>query len=155
MKGKSMLKKWMLVLAICLLPQMAFAGKEYDECYQKIKNDDDAALCMKAETARILKVIQEIYVNVSKNELTASWNKGNGLLNGNLKDMYDHFIAYRNRYCSLFVVASQNTFGSSSFDKERCLLQLTDDHYKLMLDVITNANSGPEEDESDPGHHHD
>lgn len=145
-----MLKKWMLVLAICLLPQMAFAGKEYDECYEKVKDDGDLALCMKAETARLLKVIQEIYVNVSKHEVTAPWNKGNGLISGNLKDMYDHWIAYRNRYCSLFVVASKETFGSSDYDKERCLLQLTNDHYKLMLEVITNANSGPEETVGDP-----
>jgi len=141
-----MLKKWMFILTLCLLPQMVFAGKEYDECYQKAKDDDQVALCMKAETARVLKAVQEVYLNVSKNERTAPWNKGNGLISGNLKDMYDHFIAYRNRYCSLFVVASEETFGSASYDKERCLLQLTNDHYELMMNVIVNANSGPEED---------
>ena len=140
-----MLKKWVLVLTLCLLPSVVLAGKEYDACRQKVTSDDELALCMKAETKRLLREIQEIYVNISKHEVTADWNKGNGLINGNLKDMYDHFIAYRNRYCSLFVVASEQTFGSSAYDKERCLLQLTNDHYELMHQVIINANSGPEE----------
>jgi hypothetical protein len=111
-----------------------------------VKDDNQLALCMKAETRRLLKLIQEIYVNVSKNEVTAPWNNGNGLISGNLKDMYDHWMAYRKRYCSLFVVASKETIGSSEYDKERCLLQLTNDHYELMHSVIINANSGPEED---------
>ena len=142
-----MLKKGMFVLMFCLLPQMVFAGKEYDDCRYKVKSDDELALCMKAETKRLLKEIQEIYVNVSKNEVTAPWNKGNGLISGNLRDMYDHWIAYRNRYCSLFVTASKETFGSSEYDKERCLLQLTNDHYELMHSVIINANTGSEDDD--------
>lgn len=147
-----MLKKIMMVLLICLLPQVVFASKEYDDCRLKAHDDDQLALCMKAETARLLKLIQEIYLNVSKHEQTAAWNKGNGLISGNLKDMYDHWIAYRNRYCSLFVVASEYSFGSSTYDKERCLLQLTNDHYELMKDVIVNANSGPEEEAGEHDH---
>lgn len=144
-----MLKKWMFVLALCLLPQMAFAGEEYEACYRKAKDDDQIALCMKAETARVLKDIQEIYLNVAKHEKTSEWNNGNGVIRGNLKDMYDHFIAYRNRYCSLYEVASADTFGSSSFHKESCMLELTSDHYKLMHRIIIDANTGSEESDED------
>lgn len=140
-----MLRKLMIAMLFCLLPQVVLAGKEYEACSEKVQDDNQLALCMKAETARILKSIQEIYLNLSKHNQTAPWNKGNGLVSGNLKDMYDHWIAYRNRFCSLFVVASENTFGSQSYNKERCLLQLTNDHYLLMTDVIINANTGPEE----------
>ena len=144
-----MFKKCFFILGLCLLPQIVLAGEEYDACYRKAADDNGVALCMKAETARIMKDIQEVYVNLSKNPRTAPWNKGNGLISGNLKDMYDHFIAYRNRFCSLFVVASEENFGSSSYDKERCLLQLTNDHYELILQTIVNANTGSEESDLD------
>jgi len=144
-----MLKKLIFTLLLCLLPQTILAGPEYTECYNQANDDNQLALCMKAETARLLTEIQTIYLNISKNEQTAAWNNGNGLIKGNLKDLYDHWIAYRNRYCSLFVVASENTFGSSSYDQERCLLNLTKDHYELIHQIIINANSGGEEDDEE------
>ncbi len=149
-----MLKKILFLFVLALIPFQTHAqpSQEYEECYTKAQNDNQVALCMKAETARVLKDIQEVYTNLANNPQTKSWNNGNGLLSGNLKDMYDHWIAYRNRYCSLFVKASENTFGSESFDQERCLLELTDDHYKLVLAAIVNANSGSEEGELDHEH---
>jgi uncharacterized protein YecT (DUF1311 family) len=128
-----------------ILPTMVLATPEYDACYNKAQDDDQVALCMKAETLRLMKTIQEIYINVSKNEQTASWNKGNGLISGNLKDMYESWLNYRNKYCSLFTVASEHMFGSESFDHERCLLNMTNDHLELMKTIIVNANSGGDE----------
>lgn len=125
----------------------AMASEEYDACYEKARDDTQVGLCMKAETARLLKQIQEVYVHVSQNEQTKGWNKGQGLQSGNLKDMYDSWLAYRNRYCSLFTVASANTFGSTQYNKERCLLNITNDHYEMMKTVIINANTGGEEDD--------
>jgi len=142
-----MLKKMLLAAVFISLPLTAFATPEYDACYEKAKDDDEVALCMKAETARLMKDIQEVYLNVSKNKQTADWNNGNGLLSGNLKNMYNNWIAYRDKYCSLFTKASEYTFGSESFDRERCLLNLTLDHLELMQNVILNANSGGEEDD--------
>lgn len=142
-----MLKKYMFYLVFCLLPQMASASQEYDTCFQQAKDDNQVALCMKAETTRLLTEIQKIYQNILKNPQTASWNQGTSLAKGNLKTMYDYWLAYRNRYCSLFVLASEHNFGSSEYDKERCLLNLTLDHYELVHQVIINANSGGEEDD--------
>ena len=142
-----MFKKLLSVFVLSVVPFVAWATPEYDACYEKAQDDDQVALCMKAETARLLKDIQEVYLNVSKNEQTAAWNNGNGLLKGNLKDMYNHWMAYRDKYCSLFTKASENTFGSESFDFERCLLNMTEDHLELMRSVIINANTGSEEDD--------
>ncbi len=144
-----MVKKISFAFLFCMMTTSAFATAEYDACYQAAKNDDEVALCMKAETARLLKSIQDMYFQISEHEQTRDWNNGNGLISGNLKDMYNHFIAYRNRYCSLFEKASENTFGSAEFDKERCLLNLTSDHYELMDKILLNANSGGEESDHD------
>lgn len=141
-----MFKKLLLLVVFGLIASPVFATPEYDLCYDNAQNDAEVSLCMKAETARLMKSIQETYSAILKNEQTASWNNGNGLISGNLKDMYDNWVAYRNRYCSLFVLASEHTFGGPDYDKERCLLNLTNDHYELMRSVLINANSGDEED---------
>ena len=140
-----MFKKFLFAFGLCFLSFNVSASPEYDACYKQAKNDDGVALCMRAETARILPIIQEIYLNLSKDPQTRGWNNGNGLINGNLKDMYDHWLAYRNRYCDLYVVASQEMFGSESFHREKCLLELTNDHYALIHAAIINANTGPED----------
>ncbi len=142
-----MLKKTGLFFAVSLFPSLLLATPEYDACYKKAQNDDETALCMKAETARVTKDLQALYLRVSQHPQTASWNNGNGLTSGNLKDMYNHFMAYRNRYCSLFTKASEFMFGSSDFDKERCLLGLTKEHYELMQTILINASGGGEEDD--------
>ena len=144
-----MLKKIFAFLFVMTMSAAAHATPEYDACYQNARDDNEVALCKKAENTRLLKEVQQIYLNLSKQEPTKKWNNGNGLLSGNLKDMYNSWLAYRNRYCSLYVVASQNTFGGENFDRERCLLSFTNDHYELMKTVIINANSGGEEDDAD------
>ena len=144
-----MFRKILFAALLVSLPKFALADKEYDDCYLKAADDNQVALCMKAETARLLKNLQNVYEELSKHPQTSEWNNGNGLIKGNLKDMFDNWLGYRNRFCSLFVQASENTFGSQSFDKERCLLELTKNHYDLMDQVLINANSGSEEDDED------
>ena len=137
--------KYILTIVAVLFAFEANAGQEFEACRSKATDDNQLALCMKAETARLLKETQEIYLNMSKNDLGKAWNKGNGLVSGNLKDMYNSWLAYRNRFCSMFTAVSVNTFGSESYDKERCLLNLTNDHYELMKSAMINAVSGGEE----------
>ena len=143
------MKKLFLVLFAMLFSFEAEAGKEFDACEARATDENQLALCMKAETARLLKETQEIYLNLSKNEYGAAWNKGNGLASGNLKDMYNSWLAYRNRYCSLFVAVSEGGIGSETFNKERCLLNLTNDNYELMKTAIVTAVSGGEESDLD------
>lgn len=140
-----MFKKILFTFSLSILPTFVWATPEYDACYNKAQDDDQVALCMKAETLRLMKTLQEVYINVSKNEQTASWNQGNGLISGNLKEMYDSWLNYRNKYCSLFTLASEHMFGSENFDRERCLLNITNDHLELMKTIIINASSGGDE----------
>ncbi len=141
-----MLKKMFLSLALCTVAFSAGAtSPEYEACFKAAQTDNEVALCMKAENTRMLKDIQQVYLNLSKHEKTKSWNNGNGLVSGNLKDMYNSWLAYRNRYCSLYQKASENTFGSDDFNRAKCLFDLNNDHLELMKRVIFNANSGSEE----------
>lgn len=143
-----MMKYFLMVFTI-LLSFEAYAGSEFESCQTKAKDDTQIGLCMKAETARLLKEIQEIYLNMSKNEFGAKWNKGNGLVKGNLKDMYDSWLAYRNRFCSLFEAVSVANIGSRTYNRERCFLNLTNDHFELMKSAMISAVSGGEESSLD------
>ena len=59
-----MSKKSLVILAFLIAPRLALATPEYDACYQKAQNDDQVALCMKAETLRLMKSIQEAYIKL-------------------------------------------------------------------------------------------
>ena len=143
------MKKIILPLVLCLMSfnAQALDTSAYDDCYNSARDDNGVALCMRAQTTRVLKEIQEIYQNIANHPDLKPWNNGNGLTSGNLKDMYNHWINYRKRYCTLYKVASKGTFGSEEFHHEKCLLTLTQDHYDNMLAAIVNANTSGEEDD--------
>ena len=134
-------KLFLIVLPYLVSVSANAASPEYEDCYGKAQDDNAVALCLKEENTRTLKQIQQIYLNLSKNEITGKWNNGNGLISGNLKDMYNSWLGYRNRYCSLYQTAMQNNFGSTSFNREKCLYSFNEDHLKLMQNVIVNANT--------------
>ncbi len=140
------MKKIIITLMLCAFSFNAKAldTSAYDTCYNNAQHDNDVALCMKAQTARVLKAIQEIYQNIGNHPDLKKWSNAE---NGNFKGIYNHFINYRNRYCSLYKFASKNSFASENFNYERCLLTLTQNHYDLMHSVIINANTSGEEDD--------
>lgn len=135
-----------LLLFLCSTAVHAERSPEFEECDQKAMDDDALALCMKAETARLMKDIQQDYLRLVKYKPTKDWNKGNGLISGNLKDMYNSWIAYRNRYCSLLTVASADMYGSTNYHRESCLLEMTTDHKTLMDNVVRNSDLGRDKD---------
>lgn len=142
------MKKFWLLIVLCAfaVETKALDTAEYDSCYNKAKDDYEVALCMKAQTIRVNNGIKEIYQNIAKHPDIQKWQKGTALT-GNLKEMYNSWLDFRNRYCSLYTHASNNAFGGEEFHRERCLLTLTQDHYDQIHTVIINANSGGEEDD--------
>lgn len=141
-----MIKKILTAAAVCLISANVSASDEYDACYSQAVDDDAVALCMKAETAREMREIQQYYLELSTNPQTKDWNKGDGLKNGNLRDMYNSWLAYRNRLCSLNAVASGNMYGSTDYHRESCFLEMTSDHLKLLESILLHANGSKDED---------
>ncbi len=141
-----MFKKTFFSLLFCSAAFSAHAASpEYENCYKAARTDNEVALCMKAENTRSLKDIQQVYLNLANHEKTKAWNNGNGLASGNLKDMYNSWLAYRNRFCSLYQKASEETFGDNDFNRAKCLFEFNNEHLELMKSVIFKANSGGEE----------
>lgn len=130
-----------VVSTLCLTAFCAHADQEYDNCVAQAYDDDAIALCMKANTARLMKKIQEDYIFLSEDPISKEWNKGNGLKSGNLRDMYNSWLAYRNRYCSLYMAANVNGYGSDNYHREACILEMTKDHEELLMEAMMSTQS--------------
>lgn len=87
----------------------------YESCIKEKKAADD---CLKEEIDRTTKHIKNHLATVMQNRTTAQWNNGPDIKNGNLIDMFDSWVAFRNRMCSLtaYVQKTANPQNPASFD---------------------------------------
>lgn len=136
-----MSKKMIIFFSTLLFSFSAQAADEFETCYSQATDDDQVAVCMKEQTARLMKQIQQNYRSLLANADVKKWNNGDSLSKGNLKDTYNSWLAYRNRYCSLFRVANTNMYGSPNYHYERCMKQLTEDHL-LLTEKALEATEG-------------
>jgi uncharacterized protein YecT (DUF1311 family) len=142
-----MLKKVSVIFAGLLAASAAHATPEYDACYGQAIDDDATAECMKAETERLMKDIQQKYITISQMPTADRWNNGDGLKRGNLRDMYNSWLGYRNRICSLNKALSTNGYYTPAFHEESCRLDMTQEHLKYISAVLTTALSSRDDDQ--------
>lgn len=120
--------------------------KLYKECIQR----NMESKCIDEElkrTANELKLQYEVFV---KDYAVGKWNNGNGLESGNYRDMYDSWIAYRNRMCSLAVWAYQQAYGHDSITLNQCLQFYSREKFEALRNLIRSAHSTLDEDEETP-----
>ena len=60
---------------------------------------------------------------------------------GNYRDMYDSWIAYRNRICSLAVWAYHNAYGEKSITSDECLQYFNREKLETMENLLYSAHS--------------
>ena len=124
-------------------------SQSYEECHKKALNNQQLEACMKTETERLFRQVQENYFALSENPQTSVWNNGSGLMSGNLKDTYEYWLSYRNRFCAFYADTLSKMLSNKSVWQETCLLNLTADQNKSLETVLLNANSGGEESGED------
>jgi hypothetical protein len=99
--------------------------------------------------------IKDLYKTFSVDEFVGKWNNGPDLSQGNYRDMYDSWIAYRNRICALAVWAYQNAYGPDAITLNQCLQYFNREKVETMENLLYSAHSsldiGDEEDESVDG----
>lgn len=141
-----MSKKWIyitLFLTLIFKANLSFAElTAYQNCFNRAKDDGQVALCMKAETNRILNQIQGVYLTLSQNR-QASLNKPQTqTIDEELQQIYKPWFSYRNRFCSLYTKASEFMFGGEDYKRESCLLELTSNHLDLIQHLMPEAKGG-------------
>lgn len=120
---------------------------EYETC---IKSNDNSA-CINEELKRSSQAIKDIYKSFINDEYVGKWNNGPSLKQGNYRDMYDSWIAYRNRICSLAIWAYKRKYGDAAPSLEQCLQMFNREKLEAMENLLTVAHSslddGMEEEE--------
>lgn len=126
---------------------------EYQSCIDA-KEDD----CIENELKRSNRIIKNYYKTFSEDEFVGKWNNAPDLKAGNYRDMYDSWIAYRNRMCALAVWAYQNYYGPKSMDPTTCLQFYNREKLETMENLLLMAHSAlddaheMDEDPSDTSH---
>lgn len=116
---------------------------EYKSCVAEKKPQDE---CLKAEIERTTKYIKDDLATILTIPTIAKWNNGPDIKNGNIRDMFDSWVAYRNRVCSLnaYVQKIANPQKPVSFDY---CIQYYNENFAALLDLyLKNANSVLDED---------
>lgn len=130
-------------MAVSLLFSVAVQAAEVDDCINNSNSSDEAySRCWLDEAKRLNTEIKNKYEQLASNKLAAEWNKGNGMFKGNLKDMYDSWVAYRNRFCSLSGVAGHyETSESKAFHQSLCLVNLSKKHNQELDGLLSTFAS--------------
>lgn len=131
-------------LAVLLLSSGAALAKEpVFECTNNSDKSDEAyAKCYLEDAKRQLGGIKEKYDKLAANPLLQKWNNGNGMFKGNLKDLFESWVAYRNRYCSLYGVAFEHYNGeSAAFHQADCIRDMTLKHNAQMEAIVGSVTS--------------
>ncbi|MBR2136637.1 MAG: DUF1311 domain-containing protein [Alphaproteobacteria bacterium] len=116
---------------------------EHDEAYNECigKKENTKAVCLAQELARTNDSIKEYYQYALADEHIGKWNNGPDLKKGNYRDMFDSWIAYRNRMCSLAVWAYKYAYTTQALSLDECLLAFNKEKETAMDGVLTAANS--------------
>ena len=85
-----------------------FITDDHDAQYTECIKDGDENKCLLNEIYRSSDKIKNLYKEFYNSQYTSGWNNGADLGNGNYRDMFDSWIAYRNRMCSLSEYAYQH-----------------------------------------------
>ena len=104
--------------------QFKFLRFEHDEEYENCvstRSKNNPVNCLKEEIDRTNEQILQKYQEAYESQMIGDWNNGPNLQNGNYRDMYDSWVAYRNRFCSLAVWAYKRTYGEKSVSMNYCL----------------------------------
>ena len=128
---------------------------DHDEDYKNCIKDKDTSECLEDELRRSTKRIKNLYKTATEDDMIGKWNNGPDLKNGNYRDMYDSWIAYRNRMCSLSVWAYKKGYGTQGANLTQCLQFFNREKLETMENLLHSAHSELDEemdtDEDDGG----
>ncbi len=114
---------------------------DHDDEYEECMKGKDTSKCLDEELKRSSKGIKNLYKTLLEDDFVGKWNNGPDLKNGNYRDMYDSWIAYRNRMCSLSVWAYQVGYGKSGVGLNQCLQFFNREKLETLQNLLMSASS--------------
>lgn len=120
---------------------------DYITCMEDANADVNA--CVAEELKRSSQEIKDMYKTFINEEAVSKWNNGPSLKEGNYRDMYDSWIAYRNRICALAIYAYQQAYPKNPVKLEQCLQYFNREKLETMENILKYARLGPQEEEEE------
>ena len=114
---------------------------DHDEEYEQCVKEKAPDVCIDDELVRTTQEIKNLYKTLSKDEFVGKWNNSNNLKSGNYRDMFDSWIAYRNRMCSLSVWAYNKYYGKDTIRVNDCIQFYNREKLETMLNILGTAHS--------------
>lgn len=117
----------------------------YDQCLDAADGDNiKMTTCTVNEANRILKILENKYEQMANSEQFKNWNQGAGMFSGNFKELYNSWLQYRDKYCSLYGYSAspdeyQGTIAQLS--GAECVLELTKRQNKDMDVILKNMSN--------------
>lgn len=128
-------------------PEDDFITEEHDAKYTKcLEEDGSKDKCLLAEFQRSSEKIKDLYRQLYSSKYTAAWNNGSDFGDGNYRDMFDSWVAYRNRLCSLSVYAYQNFPTRPNLSKNQCLQYLNREKLEALENIYNLSQNADSED---------
>ena len=115
--------------------------EEHDKDFEICITKKQYSQCIDEELVRSTQDIKNLYKTFIEDNVVGKWNNGNGLKSGNYRDMYDSWIAYRNRICSLAVWAYQKQYGQNSIALNQCIQYYNREKIEAMENLLFVAHS--------------
>ena len=123
-------------------PVTLFRINEHDADFTQCLKDKKAPKeCWNAENERATKRIKDLYNTLFEDEHVGQWNNSPSLKGGNYRDMFDSWIAYRNRICSLADFAYRQSDAPHKISLSGCILFLNKEHVEILESLLVMANS--------------
>ncbi len=131
-----------------LVADYDFQQKEYKKCMEQSVSytAQEYVACLNAEIARQNAAIEAYYNSLLKYPEFQKWNNGNGMFRGNMKDMNDQFVAYRERLCSLSGMALYQLNGDLEYGRKECVKDVNEELLRRLERMYNSsqADFGPD-----------
>lgn len=126
----------------------------YDSCIQS--KTAVAENCLQEEIDRTTQKIKNYISSLASSPMTEKWNNGPDIKNGNYRDMFDSWVAFRNRMCSLTAYVQKKEYGNKAQPLNVCVEFYNKLFSITLLNYLQNSNSvideeAPDSDPSDGG----
>lgn len=120
--------------------------EDYQNCIKNKNGKDNDEECLKAEIERTTKQIKDTMASLMASPVIAKWNNGTDIKNGNYRDMFDSWVAFRNRMCSLTAYAQKQTNGAKAVSFNTCIQFYNESFAKLLQNYLQASYTVYEEE---------
>ncbi len=119
----------------------------HDEQFKTCNEKEPLEDCIQDEINRSSQEVKDMYKIFIADPYVGKWNNGPSLQHGNYRDMYDSWLAYRNRICQLLSWSMNYALGSDVPARfEMCLIMNNRTKTEVMKNLYAVIHSLKQED---------